>query len=229
MRLLATLAFVTMLCDTSLSAQVRIIKGSIHQQPRIVVKEALNVEIRQQSFQASVVVPGGTKPSQLDVGMLYDPGSGLFWWHYLLIEPGQSGEIDRFLTNSTFYILDTRIVCFMYRSGFLWVGESTAHFPSLAEGQSNIVDTFKTRRREISSGTLSAFRKVDIGRSLPFTFSELSGNSNPLIEPKLRAVSRVNGEWRLVLDGPNGDSAIVHLNDQYEQTGSKVVPRDQAR
>jgi len=229
MRLLITILFVIMTCHGYLSGQVRVTKGSTQKQSRLVTKEGLSAQIEQRSFQASIAIPGSTKPHQIDVVMLYDPGSGLFWWHYLLVEPGQTGEADRFVANSTFNILGPRLVCFTFRAGSLWVGESTAHYSSLPEGQSKVMDTIRNRSGEISSGTLSVFHKVDLGRTLPFTFYELNGNSNPLIQPKLRAVSRLNGEWRLILDGPNGDSAIVQLNDKYEETGSKVVSREQAR
>lgn len=224
MRVLATAVFF-MMFHAPITAQVHFVEGSIHKQPRTITIDGRSVELDEESFQASVALPGSPTPGQIDVIMLYDPSRGLLWWHYLLGEPGQAGEIDRFVTNSVFYVLNSKIVCFMFQSRSLWVGESTAHYSSLAEGRARVLATIKSRLEEISTGRLSVFRKVDLGRTLPFTFYELNGNSNPIVGPAVRTVSRVDGHWQVTVNGPNGDSAVVVLSDKYDVMNAHILPK----
>jgi hypothetical protein len=130
MRLLAALILAAVMYHAPLNAQVHIIKGSIQKSFRTVTKDGRSVQIEQQSLEASVVAPGSAEISQVDIVMLYDRQSKLFWWHYQLGEPrDQPDEMDKFLADSALYILGNKIVCFTFLTGPgspFWVAESSA-------------------------------------------------------------------------------------------------------
>jgi len=101
-------------------------------------------------------------------------------------------------------------------------------YSSLAEGQAKVLGMLDRERGNVSSSKLDSLREIEIGKSLPFTFYSLDGNSNFMLGPKLREVLPADRGWEVTLDGPNRDRAIVLLNDNYDVISSKVVPRDQA-
>lgn len=52
----------------------------------------------------------------------------------------------------------------------------------------------------------------------------LAGSASPLPEPKLRGVRKKDGQWQLIIDGPNRDSVKVVLSDDYQVVRATRIP-----
>lgn len=207
--------------------QTEIVQGSIQSKQLIIRRDRTDVQIERRSFQAKIDLGNG-QTGKANILIVYESKSGLFWWRYILGEPGEVGSFDHFVAHSVFSITDNKIVCFNFDARTLRVAESAFRFSSLAEGQAKVLERLESERGKVSAAKLDSLREVAIGKSLPFTFYSLNGNSNFMLGPKLREVSFANPGWQVTLDGPNGDGAIVLLNDNYEVISSRVIPRNQA-
>jgi hypothetical protein len=72
------------------------------------------------------------------------------------------------------------------------------------------------KAQEIETGTGAASsREINVGAALGSDFLALKGSASPFPEPKIREVARRNGQWHLIFDGPNKDSAELVLSDDY--------------
>ena len=76
--------------------------------------------------------------------------------------------------------------------------------------------TLKKKSREIQLGTIEWFHGVNVAKALGPNFLILKGSASPFPEPKIREVSKRDGEWHIILDGPNDDSAEVVMSDDYQ-------------
>lgn len=153
-----------------------------------------------------------------NVLMFYDPGSKLFWWAHSLPLQHQPVPKDAvmFLTNSKFI---------MFWNGWISTGkmvilESSERASTMDEGQEKALRTLEDRHADVEGGKfLQEYKHIDLTLDSDFLFKKNVAN---LIGPALRAVSRVGSKWQIVEDGPNGDSAIIALNDKYEVQSVKV-------
>jgi hypothetical protein len=75
------------------------------------------------------------------------------------------------------------------------------------------------------AGQGNGHRFACLARILPPDFYLLKYSDGPAPALVLRTVTNNSGQWIVALDGPNGDSAVVTLNDKYEVINAKVVPR----
>jgi len=193
---------------------VQIVDGSIRSVPIHLAQNGRNITLEAREVNLRISFTGG-RTGQADVLMLYEPRNKLFWWTYENregVEPG--GITGRFFSESVIYVTQTNIVSFT-GGAFLSVRESTACMPNMEAGQHSVLATIENKWGEIEEGKLEGYREVNIAKSLDPNFLHLRGSAAPFPQPKVREVSMTGGQWRLVLDGPNKDAAIVFLDDQY--------------
>jgi hypothetical protein len=207
-------------------AHVRIVSGSARSKPIHLVEDGRQISLEAREVQLSISFPSG-KTGAANVLMLYEPRNRFFWWTY---ENGQGvspgGITDRFFSQSMIYVTEAKIVGFT-GGAFLEVRELAERRANMEDGQSSVLATIENSRGEIEGGELRGYLHVNLAKSLPSDFVHLRGNAAPLPLPKLREVSMRNGKWQVVLDGPNGDSAVVLLDDNYNVVSAKTQPPTQ--
>jgi hypothetical protein len=194
--------------------------------------KSVAVEVQKGSGKVSVesrVLPVQIElPSQKTVPeivlMFYDPGSKAFWWEERLpLEPALGTLLPR---NSVMFLSDSKFILFWngWVSGdSVFVLESTEHYSSLNEGQAHVLQELEARRDDIQAGRfLHRYKETKpFGLDRAFLYKKNVANA---IGPTLRDVKRVGDEWHIVEDGPNGGSALIVLNDQYEVVSTTMLP-----
>jgi len=63
-----------------------------------------------------------------------------------------------------------------------------------------------------------------VAKALGPSFLILKGSASPFPEPKIREISTRDGEWRIILDGPNKDAAEVVMSDDYQVVRAARLP-----
>jgi hypothetical protein len=173
------------------------------------------------------------KAETLDVSMLYDPVTKLFWWRTdsVAAVPRNPDIPVSLLPNSVICLTDSKFVTFWdgNRSGrAIFIFESTEHYSSMDEGQSHLIRVFEDRRGDIDSDKFIEEYKRILIKGLDDDFLFVKNVANR-IGPTLRDVKRVGNEWQVVEDGPNGGSALIMLNDNYEVIKTTLMPSKGAK
>jgi hypothetical protein len=185
------------------------------------------VPLESRALQARIELPSHNT-AILDVLMLYDPGTKLFWWQADPV-PAVRHDLDfsKLLPpNSVICITDSKFVTFWngwISADQILVRESAEHYSSLDEGQAHVLAALENSRGDIDSGKfIHEYKKVKFGRpDRDFLFAK---NVENLVGPTLRDVRRVGNEWQIIEDGPNGGSALIVLSDQYEVVKTTILP-----
>jgi hypothetical protein len=60
--------------------------------------------------------------------------------------------------------------------------------------------------------------------ALGIEFLVLKGSAVPFPQPKIGEITKKDGQWQLVFDGPNKDSAEAVLGDDYRVISAARVP-----
>lgn len=190
-----------------------------------VQKDGQPVQVSLQAVRVTMPL-AESKSRQADILMIYEPQNQLFWWQYQALEPGQSGlEIEDFLSRAVIHMTGSKIVVFTFLTPFVWVRESSEHYPSLAEGQASVLATLKSKSNEIETGSLEWFRDINVGKALGPDFLRLKGGASMVPSAKLREVTKKDSQWHLILDGPNKDAAEVVLSEDYQLISAGRLPR----
>src|SRR5882762_2196717 len=213
---------------TAQTAHVAEVDGSAVSKPIEFSQDGRRIRIEMKDVQGRISAPSGTA-SVVEVLALYDPHSKLFWWTHQYGDQAHPGELARrFLAESVVYLSSTELVAF--RGGlFLRITPSSQPYPSLRDGLLHVFTVLDERRTKMEQEWADGSILVNLGKVLSPSFIHLRNSSAPFPLPKLRTVTRSGNQWRIVLDGPNGDSAIVTLNEKYAATRSEVVAPEQAR
>jgi len=206
------------------AAQVRIVEGSTRSQIAAVPKDGQRPLVELREVQVSLSDTARSGSERLDILMLREPRSGLFWWRYQTSESGRPGGIiERFLRDSITHLTDDRVVYFMLSTSTLWVSESLERQPSMDAGQASVVAALERDWEAMQAHPAPWFLRVNLISVLDRDFFFLRGSASSFPGPKLRGVSRQNGGWRVVLDGPNGDLAAVLLSERFDLLGAAPV------
>lgn len=210
-------------------AHVRIIPGSVKSGTFGVRKGSDKVAVESSELQVRIGLPSHTTTT-LDVSMIYDSGTKLFWWRLDSVGAAsvrQNPDTPALLPrNSLICLTDSKFVFFWngwVSGGYILVSDSVEHYSSLDEGKAHLLRVLEDRRGDIDSGKFfDDYRQVE--------FQELNrdflcaNRSAFCIGPTLRDVRRVGDEWRIIEDGPNGGSALIVLNDKYEVIKTTLTP-----
>ena len=164
----------------------------------------------------------------MDVTMLHDSRSKLFWWQADPVPAIQQGlDVSPSLPrDSVIFLTASKFVMFWngWVSGdHILVRESNEHYSTLDEGEAHVLHALEGRRGDIEAGMfLHQYKEVRFeGLDRGFLYRKNVAN---LIGPKLREVTRAGNNWRIVEDGPNGGSAVIILSDTYEVVSTNVQP-----
>lgn len=160
-----------------------------------------------------------------DLFLIYEPQSRLFWWQYQMIYPNSpTSTIEGSLSDLALYINGGKIVAFTLSSGHVWVRESTERCSNIAEGQERALAIVARKKREIETGEIEWFRGISIAKAVGLDFFRLKNTASPYPEPKIKEVSIKEGMWRLLLEGPNKDSAEILLGPNYSLISATRLP-----
>lgn len=207
------------------SVEIRILNSvqSKAQSPQV-VRRGQPVEIELRALRLSIVLPSG-KIGYADVTMLSEPKTKLFWWFYQTVEqPDDKGILQSPLDDFIIYVADDKVAGFNLDLSVLSVRDSTSHFLSLDEGQTKVLERIKENAERIEKGSMRWATPVRLGPVLP-DFFLLKGSAAPS-RARIREVARMPGQWRLILDGPNKNSAEVILGDGYRLIRATVLPSE---
>lgn len=207
-------------------SHVRVAAGSEMSARVAVVKNGGQAKVDSKGFVADVSLAPG-KGESYDVLMLRDPSTGLFWWAYAPHMESPLGVADRLLKNSVVDFTDTKVVAFSFHHppASLWIRESREHCANMQEGQIYALRSLDKKQGEVDLGFIKGYQIVDLWKPLGGDFVYPKSIASPSSVPALRTVTKTPDAWQVVLDGPNGDSALVSLNDKYELIGAKVIPK----
>jgi len=152
--------------------------------------------------------------------MLYDPRSKLFWWQADPIPSiHQTTSISQMLPHNSLIFL-TRSKFVMFWNGWgsaarIFIRESSEHYSSLDEGQTNVFHVLGDKRGDLQAGRfLHEYKEVAfLGLDRDFIDSKYEAVNRGL---KLKDVSRVGARWQIIEEGPNGGSATIVLDEKYQ-------------
>ena len=197
-------------------SQVHVVDGSVGGQTLQVNKNGQPVQLQLRQMQ--VMVPTGRAEMQRgDVIMLYEPGSGEFWWRYQnSLSDASEGIADRFLEGFVLSLTDDRIVGFKLDSPVLWVRNATEQHSSLDEGQASVLATLARSQADIASGGLNWFQQVNLTEVLDSGLFDATFDESPFPGHKLLGVAKQATGWQVLLAGPRGDVVAVQLDDDYQ-------------
>jgi hypothetical protein len=156
--------------------------------------------------------------------MLHDPQTGLFLWRYQESDPENPGGIlERFEKDSVVVAQEEKLVEFLFLGATLWVHESTEKHSTMNEGQAALVSRMERYGADTQHVALQSYREINLAQALGPDFLHDRNHADPSRAPKLHEVSAPGAKWRVVLDGPNGDTAVVSLGEKYQVEGVEIV------
>ena len=207
------------------SSYAEIVPDSVKSATFDVRNELGHTRVESRVLQARVELPNDTS-SILDVSMLYDSDSKLFWWQADPVPSiHQPKDISHTLPrNSLIFLTGSKFVMFWNGGGSsarILVRESCERHLSMNEGQVEVLRVLEERRGDIQAGKfLHEYKEIPFtGLDRDFIVSKYTAINRGL---KLRDVSRVSNNWQIVEDGPNGGSAAIMLNNKYKVLSVKV-------
>jgi hypothetical protein len=176
------------------------------------------LEIR--STVAQAAFPDG-QTGRINLLMLYDPPSRLFWWTCQLVHPNQpDSQIERdnqnFLSGHSIFVTDDRIAVFASAS----VTESTERYPDLQTAKAHVVSVLERIRGNLQEGRPSLPMHV-LDTEIPLDFFYQCGHAE-MAQAILKRVERIGRLWRLSFSGANGNSAVLSLKENYERVNVKL-------
>ncbi len=213
------LCVILVLSALSLSAQVRVAGDSVHTGTIQLPTDSGQLEVQFREFQVDAQVTTD-KAVHGPVLMIYESRSGLFWWIAEPPEPkGGAALSARFLELARAYINESNLVVFLFRAPRLGVRASSEHAGNLDEAQNRVINVLNNLHPALEDETLEWFREIDLQNALTSDFFYLRDAESPFPSATLSSVSRQNNEWKIVLHGPNGDHAIIRLDENYRFIG----------
>ncbi len=213
---------VLVLIWSAISFEGQIVPGSLKSESVEAYRASQLTKLHSEQFQI-VTQPGG---HLMNVALLYSPSTKLFWWSYQAAPAGSGNDNGpTFLKTSITCVSTGEIVNWRWAASppRLWILRSSEHYGSMAAGRERVLALLKGG--ELKAWWSQSFREVDLTSALPHDFLYLKGSASPVPGPKLRNVTEMDDKWLIVLDGPNGDSAVVSVNHNYKLIGAKVVPK----
>lgn len=184
-----------------------------------------SIELRK--FRSPIQFPSG-KTKIADITMVFDAETRLFWWDYY--QPSgpdfSTRSIAEMLSRDKFYIGEGRITRFDLSGSDLRIRQCAGRRSSMEDGQEHALKEIRANAADIEKNSWHWFHLVDLmtAKAVERDFMMLAGSSSPLPEPKLREVRRKDGQWHLIIDGPNRDSVKVVLSDDFKVVGTKRFP-----
>ena len=120
--------------------------------------------------------------------------------------------------NSLIFLTRSKFVMFWNGWGSaarILIRESSEHYSSLDEGQTNVFHVLGDKREDLQAGRfLHEYKEVAfLGLGRDFIDSKYETINRGL---KLKDVSRAGARWQIIEEGPNGGSATIALDEKYQ-------------
>lgn len=206
------------------SSEIQIVSGTIEFERAQVLADGGPVDVELRTLRVTIPFPSDEN-RQADIVMLYEPTSQLFWWSYYPVsEPDRSPRrLDEMLSGSKFFVTATKIISFHFSRPDLRIRECAERYSSIEEGQAKAFAELKSKAGELRKGRWIWYHEVNVGKALG-DFLLLKGSAFTFPEASLREITRKDGRWHIIFDGPNKDTAEVVLDDKFELVSAAVLP-----
>ena len=200
-------------------SDVQVVPGSVKSGSFVVRNLSGKTPVESRVLQVQVEL-SNHNTAILNVLMLYDPRSKLFWWQADPIPSiHQTTSISQMLPHNSLIFL-TRSKFVMFWNGWgsaarILIRESSEHYSSLDEGQTNVFHVLGDKREDLQAGRfLHEYKEVAfLGLGRDFIDSKYEAVNRGL---KLKDVSRVGARWQIIEESPNGGSATIVLDGKYQ-------------
>lgn len=209
------------------SSHVKVVRQSVKSGTFEVKSESGRASVESRVLQVCADLPNGST-AILDVSMLYDPGSKLFWWQADPVPARHEAKDTPFMLprNSVVFLMKSKFVMFWNGWGSaarILVRESSERESSLDQAQARVLYDLSERRADIQAAKfLHKYKEIAFpGLDRDFIVSKYDAVNRGL---ELRDLSRLGQNWQIVEDGPNGGSAVILLSDTYKVLSTNVQP-----
>jgi hypothetical protein len=190
--------------------------------PLQTTKDGQSVDAERQTARVALRLPNG-KDAAAYVFMVREPQSGLHWWSYQGAETSALTATDDPAMEFVVAFAGDKAVGFAFATPFLGIREVQGRRNDFAAIQQAAAAEIERNLRAIQDGSMTWVREITLAGKLDREFMHLAGSAAP-VEPKVTAVTRANGRWEVTLQGPNRDTAVVTLDDQYEVVSVRRQP-----
>jgi hypothetical protein len=222
--LLATVAVLGQLWSPN---TVQVVEGSTRSKSVHLVQGKRTINIETEEFKVKAL--DGSRNERLNrVLLLYQKESHLCWWNVSNAQNDESASgrpvIDGLLDSSLLYVAEDEVVNVRWLPSppRLWIVKGR-YCSSIQDARAQAVATLGDRQR-LRNWSSEVSRELELWRALPDDFFQLKNSASPS-EPKLRELTKSGEQWQVTLVGPNGDTAVVLLNNKFELVSAKVLPR----
>jgi hypothetical protein len=164
------------------------------------------------------------KNTKANVLVIREPQSGAYWWTYQETLAGGSEEQPAW-DHTVFYTGD-KAVGFNFSRPYLEVREIQGRQPSLDAAQQAAVADLQKNIRAIHDGAAPWGREISVAGKLGRDFLSVKDSAAFFPQPKVTAVKRAARGWEVTLEGPNRDTAVLVLDDQYQITAVRRAPEN---
>jgi hypothetical protein len=195
------------------AANVHIVDGSTCAKTVHIFEAGQRIEIPSVEMQAEIAAPGGGS-AKADILLIYEPKSGLALWRYQASDPENPGGItERFEQDSVVVAQNERLMEFQLIGSSLWLRESKEKFSTMGDAQRAMLTRIERFGTTAAALMLQSFHEVNLSDALDVDFLHERDNPHPARRARIREASRSGSDWRVVLDGPNGDAVEVTLDE----------------
>ena len=206
---------------------VHVVRHSVRDGIVDAVGDRGKVPVQSRSIEVRITHPTG-KTVAIWVMMLYEPSTKWFWWTRGGIEYGWTREDwDKNFAKSWFVgVADNGIVSFPRSLGAITSDfyRSSERYESLQQGEREVLRQIETWRGHPERLYVWPRKRDGLDKEIPREFFRQCFSA-AVMSPNIENLSRVEGHWELTIRGPNGNSAVVTLNDNDEVVSTKLIPR----
>ena len=150
----------------------------------------------------------------VDILLLRDPETGLFLWRFQGASAGDPGNMIQTLrADSAIFVQDGKLLEFRWMTPSLWIRRIAEKRSTMEDGLAGVLRTLEAYGT--SASDIPAYQELSLAPPLD-TFFLYKLGQDPSVTAHLREVTFHQGQWKIVLDGPNGDVASVLLNEKLE-------------
>lgn len=195
------------------SAEVRILKNSARALTAPALRDGKAVRANVREVQVTLQ----NAASKGDVLIAMDPQSGLYWWKYQISRPELTGgSADRFLSEYVLSFTGDKAVAFTFLTPTLYVREVRGAAKDMTAVQELVLAELDRVKKPLDMWAQEQFTEVEAGRALGNDFLRPAGSASELPGPVVAAVAHTAGRWEVTLKGPNGDFAVLKLDENYK-------------
>ena len=125
--------------------------------------------------------------------------------------------IQKLQTDSAIFIQSGTLMEFRWIAPSLWIRKIAEHRPSMEDGLASVLRTLEVYGTAASD--IPPYQEVNLAPALYPGFLYKRDTEAVGVTAHLREVALDENRWKIWLNGPNGDIALVLLSDAF-----KIVP-----